>query len=436
MLDWVILICHKDVLQSSDLQFGFKENSSTSHCTFVAMETINYYNFNNTNVNAILLDASKAFDRVQYVKLFRLLLHKGLCPLLVRLLIFIYTNQEVCTKWRAQISHPFRVSNGIKQGGVLSPVLFCVYFDELLDRLKSSGYGCYIGKTYSGALAYADDIVLLAPTRLSIEKMLKICALYAKEYDVLFNPEKSKHMVFGRNVENKNVIVMDGRTIDTVSSDVHLGHNIGVNMIEKQIDKAIGEINWRTNMLMSQFKQAYTYTRYSLFNAYCMSLYGAPLWDLCSNSIERLYTAWRKCVRKVMNVPYKTHSELLPLITCDVSIKTKIYRRSLKFLHSVVNSKCKCLAMCGKLVQNGSTSTVGTNFNFLCYKYRIAKTDFHNFTRYSLSKWMISFNDEKPQHYGERVSTIIDLLLMRDNPGSNILSSEEICYLLNFLCES
>ena len=58
----------------------------------------------------------------------------------------------------------FNVNNGVKQGGVLSPVLFCVYIDGLLMSLYRAGLGCHIGHMFVGALAYADDLVLLAPT--------------------------------------------------------------------------------------------------------------------------------------------------------------------------------------------------------------------------------------------------------------------------------
>ena len=57
----------------------------------------------------------------------------------------------------------FIANNGVKQGGVLSPVLFCVYIDGLLMSLYRAGLGCYISHMFVGALAYADDLVLLAP---------------------------------------------------------------------------------------------------------------------------------------------------------------------------------------------------------------------------------------------------------------------------------
>ncbi len=99
-------------------------------------------------------------------------------------------------KWCNHLGITFSVSNGVKQGGVLSPLLFTVYIDELLCRLRVSRCGCYIGHTFCGALGYADDIVLLSPNVSSLHKLLDICAKYADEYNVLFNSSKSKMIDF------------------------------------------------------------------------------------------------------------------------------------------------------------------------------------------------------------------------------------------------
>ena len=76
--------------------------------------------------------------------------------------------------WAGLVSDYFPISNGVKQAGVISPVLFCVYMDDLLLRLSSAGVGCYLGLNFVGALAYADDIVLLAPTPYAMRKLLQL----------------------------------------------------------------------------------------------------------------------------------------------------------------------------------------------------------------------------------------------------------------------
>jgi hypothetical protein len=63
----------------------------------------------------------------------------------------------------AQNSEFFFVKNGVKQGGILSPSLFSIYTKEMLENLRKTGLGCHIGITFVGALAYADDIIILAP---------------------------------------------------------------------------------------------------------------------------------------------------------------------------------------------------------------------------------------------------------------------------------
>ena len=84
-------------------------------------------------------------------------------------------------------SSSFGVSNGVRQGVVLSPVLFTVYLDELLHRLSSLGVGCHFGGQFVGGIAYADDVTLLAPSPSALRTLLKEAQLFAAEFKLTFN---------------------------------------------------------------------------------------------------------------------------------------------------------------------------------------------------------------------------------------------------------
>ena len=110
------------------------------------------------------MDASKAFDRVEYNQLFNRLRDRNMCPIVLRLLINMYINQKIQVKWNNVLSKQYSISNGVEQGGCLSPTLFSIYLNDLIDVLRSSNIGCRYGNHYMGVYCYPDDIVLLSPT--------------------------------------------------------------------------------------------------------------------------------------------------------------------------------------------------------------------------------------------------------------------------------
>jgi len=186
-----LIVLHKFSYQlcTSPLQFGFKAKRSTSMCTMVLKEVIAYYS-KHGSLYCIMLDATKAFDRVNYCKLFQELLDRALPREYLRLLLNMYTNHVTRVSWNGMCSVKFSVKSGVKQGGFISPVLFCIYIDKLFLELSKSGFGCFIGEVFLGALAYTDDIVLLAPTHRAMRNMLALCDKFASEYHV-FNAKKS-----------------------------------------------------------------------------------------------------------------------------------------------------------------------------------------------------------------------------------------------------
>ena len=97
-------------------------------------------------------------------KLFDVLETYNVCPLVRRLLYNVYSRSEMHVQRNSAHSTPFPLHNGIKQGGVLSPILFSIYIESLLEKLKNSGLGWHVGRTFAGAFAYADAIALVSPS--------------------------------------------------------------------------------------------------------------------------------------------------------------------------------------------------------------------------------------------------------------------------------
>ena len=181
IIDWVILLKYPHCFRTSELQFAYTKHHATPMCTLALKEVVKYYTSRRGSVYCCLLDATKAFDRVKFDKFFEIMIARNIPPCAIRLVFDMYNRQKVRTVWNGQYSSSFSTSNGVRQGGVLSPILFTLYIDVLLERLESSGVGCHIGHEYLGSLCSADDLALLAPTVFSLRRMLKICGEFSVE---------------------------------------------------------------------------------------------------------------------------------------------------------------------------------------------------------------------------------------------------------------
>ena len=179
-----------------DHQFGFKTKHSTDMCIFSVKSIIKYYTEHNSPVYTCFLDASKAFDKVNHWTLFNKLIKRKVPRLIVRIMLFWYQKQSMCVKWGKTISKYFPVSNGVRQGGILSPKLFSMYVDDLSNKLIDSKIGCHIDNHCMNHVMYADDICIMAPSAVALQELLNICHEYGLNNDITFNPIKSVCMVF------------------------------------------------------------------------------------------------------------------------------------------------------------------------------------------------------------------------------------------------
>ena len=313
-------------LNSDNLQFAYKSGCSTTQCVSVLCETIDYYVHNESDVYMCSIDASKAFDRVNILLLFRKLRKRNFCPLFLRYLVNSYCNQMMMVRWNGSLSDKFDVTNGVKQGGVLSPLLFSVYMNDLLCQLRDQNIGCHMNSHFVGAVIYADDITLLGPTRNSVMALLDICSNYAHDNDIIFNPSKTTCVHFPchqSSFPGKELSFM-GTAIKFVSEITFLGISIKNNDVtDHNISKTSRKFYHKANQVMNDFKYLYRNIKSQLLSSYCLDAYGSQLWPFYDKSVKLFYVAWRRTIRKLWALPNTTHCKYLHTIHCQLILCLK-----------------------------------------------------------------------------------------------------------------
>ena len=124
------------------------------------------------------------------------------------------------------VSEAFTVSNGVRQGDVLSPYLFSVYMDDLSDKLNNTDAGCCIGNLTLNHIIYADGLCCFAANAGGLQDLLDVCSNYAKLHDIVFNCKKTVGMIFSsKNMYTFMLCNMntDGQKIKFVNNVVYLG---------------------------------------------------------------------------------------------------------------------------------------------------------------------------------------------------------------------
>ena len=106
-----------------------------------------------------------------------------------RFLVYWYRTRNACVRWSTACSEMFTVSNGVRQGGIMSPLFFNVYMDGLSNILCKTECGCIMGDRMINHLMYADDVVILSPSAKGLQRL--ICAAYGDNHDLKFNHAKT-----------------------------------------------------------------------------------------------------------------------------------------------------------------------------------------------------------------------------------------------------
>ena len=99
-------------------------------------------------------------------------------------LLNLYKSSSAVVSWNGFLSKPYHVFAGVRQGGSISPVLFSVYVNSVIEILSKCNLGCSIGLTYLGVIMYADDLLLISGSVSNLQKMIDKCLSEFSELDL------------------------------------------------------------------------------------------------------------------------------------------------------------------------------------------------------------------------------------------------------------
>ena len=344
----------------SPLQFGFQKKLSCSHAVYTLRTVTDFYVNGESTVNVAMLDLSKAFDMVNHMTLFRKLMRLCVPPMVLKLLMSWYICSMAYVKWGTFTSYCFQLLHGVRQGGVLSPVLFCIYVDSVIQRLRQSKLGCWLGQVYVGCILYADDVILMSSSICELQKMVNVCIDEVTKLDMKVNTKKCSILRFGARylrpcAPGVNVIEYSGKAKYLgVMLVAYKSFTVDTKFMKSKFYRAFNGIYHRVCKLKNELVSV------QMINSFCKPylLYATECLGLTVTQMRSLRNSWQCAISHVFNTTGESVNFICSMID-DMPLDLCILNRRIKFLQNLTWSHA------GHLVLNAVFRHAGRHELFL-----------------------------------------------------------------------
>ena len=326
------------------LQRGFTKNVSPVNAALLVEESINEAKDKKGPIALATLDAEKAFDVVWHSGLLRKLLHMGIPASSLNVIQQLQTNAASMVRWMGSVSKTFKVSQGIRQGAKLSPLLYKAYVNQALDLLQANGLGAHIGTVFVGCPTVADDIALLAENPLDLQTALHVLFNNSSKDRSTFNSSKSEIVIFNSTKSRKpHIWSLGGNDITESDNSIHLGihrHNNGSFNVEERIQLGRRTIYALFGAGLHGRSGLNPITCCKLYTTYARPriIYGLEAIQLKRKDLQSLEKYEVKLLRQLQSLPDRCATTAVYALLGIHPITTEIERNTLNLFMRILHS--------------------------------------------------------------------------------------------------
>lgn len=284
-------------------QSGFRKGRSCSDNVFSIKRILEKRREVNLETHIAFIDFEKAFDSVVRNKLWDIMYKNGYPKHLVETVKSLYKNTRIIINAGTLKSEPIKINQGVRQGCSLSPTLFCIYIDDLINKWKNEVTpGIFITRNkYVNILLYADDIVIIQNSEENLQRSVYKLSQIGKEYNLKISTRKTKVMAHKGKHPVRSKVVIENKILEQVSYFDYLGCNVSYDR-DKDIENKLNKfqlICGTINRTLQNKTRKDTKLKFYKIMAVPVLMFGSESWILQERDRSKIQSAEMKFLRRV-----------------------------------------------------------------------------------------------------------------------------------------
>ncbi|XP_075151162.1 uncharacterized protein LOC142225273 [Haematobia irritans] len=335
-------------------QFGFREGMGTREALFSIQTLIQKCRNAQKDVFLCFIDYEKAFDNVLHDRLIDILNAINIEQKEIQCIKSLYWHQTAQVEINGYMTESIPISKGVRQGCILSPLLFNIYSEQIFrESVNSIRNGIVVSRSVLNNIRYADDTTLMTHSISQLQSLVDTLATCSKKYGLKINIQKTKFMIISKKQEYKNAVLkIQNSNVERVKSFKYLGATItdqwdSSKEIRCRIELARDAFLKYKKVFVSHDINLETKIRFVKAYVWSVLLYAMEVWTIKSTDTKKLEAFEIWIYRRILKIPWTAHvsnAEVLRKMHCERELIAAIKRRKTAYLgHIMRNQKYKLL---------------------------------------------------------------------------------------------